>query len=590
MKRRQFLSRAAKAGAVAGIAPFAMAAEDGSSVGCETLPKLGPKQIVKDKSSVCSSSHPLVTQTMIEVLRDGGNAVDAATAGALMSATVEPHMSNHGGSVIMLNWDARTKKAYQLVSAGTLVPGLAPFRPLPSGLGGFSSPPGRPSMMACIPGFIPGLAAAHGRFGSKPWPQLCQPAIRWAEEGHPVSSFEFAQLSFDAPYTTYFPSGRDLFTPNGFLPQVGERFRNPKLAATLKRLSVDGPEYFTKGAWAQHFVAEANRLGWRIKLADMSAIAPRWVEPLRYRFRDSEVVQLNLPERTGIFSAMFLGVMEQLGLGSLGHYTDSPEALYYMAHTLRWVNWEVGMLQDPELFDAPVDMLLSKEKHKMIADTIRRTRPKIDLTEHVRLTSGNPALAAAGMPTSGPSTPPASAGSCELSVVDKQGNWCQLLNTLASSGMPGVVIDGVPMAGSAADWGLDSMFSGFLTGKGRLTFITGSTILLKDGQPWLSMGTPGSPHLTVPQVLANILEYGMEPYQASAAPRFWPLHENYSLEIESRFAPKVVDGLAKMGIAVKPLQMHDFHMGSFQICWRDSKTGKMNASADPRRCGKADGI
>ena len=586
MKRRQFL----RGTAVAGMAPFAAAADQTESVGCETLPKLGPKTLVKNKSSVCSSSHPLVTQTMIEVLRGGGNAVDAATAGALMSATVEPHMSNHGGSVIMLYWDARTSKAYQLESTGTMPQGLPPFRPLPAGLGGFSAPPGRPSMAGCIPGFIPGLAAAHGKFGSKPWAELCQAAIHWAEEGHPVSSFEFAQLTFDAPYTTYFPSGRELFTPNGFLPQVGERFRNPKLAMTLKKLAADGPEYFTKGDWARHFVAEANRLGWKITLANMSAVPPRWIEPLRYPFRESEIIQLNLPERTGVLSAMFMGVMEQLGIGSLGHYTQSPETLYYMAHALRWVNWEIGMLQDPVLFNAPVDLYLSREKHKLIADTIRRSKPRIDLTEHVRLTSGNIALAAAGMPTAGPSTPPASAGSCELSVVDREGNWCQMLNTLASSGMPGIVIDGVPMAGTAADWGLDAMFSGFLTGNGRLTFITGSTMVLKEGRPWLAFGTPGTPHLTVPQMLTNILEFGMDPYEASAAPRFWPLRENYSVEIESRVAPNLTPGLARLGIAVKPLQMHDFHFGSFQVSWRDPKTGGLNASADPRRCGKADGI
>src|SRR5271154_6825564 len=113
MKRRQFLSRTA-GGAVAGMAPFvAAAADEAPSTACETLPKLGPKAVVKNKSQVCSSSHPLVTQTMIDVLRGGGNAVDAATAGALVSATVEPHMTNHGGSVIMLYWDAKSGKPYQ---------------------------------------------------------------------------------------------------------------------------------------------------------------------------------------------------------------------------------------------------------------------------------------------------------------------------------------------------------------------------------------------------------------------------------------------------------------------------------------------
>jgi len=91
-------------------------------------------------------------------------------------------------------------------------------------------------------------------------------------------------------------------------------------------------------------------------------------------------------------------------------------------------------------------------------------------------------------------------------------------------------------------------------------------------------------------MLTNILEFGMDPYEASAAPRFWPLRENYSVEIESRVAPNLTPGLARLGIAVKPLQMHDFHFGSFQVSWRDPKTGGLNASADPRRCGKADGI
>jgi len=571
MERRQFLRRTA----ALGIAPLAAA-----ETAVDSLPRVGPHTVARDKSQAASSSHPLVTQTMLDVLRSGGNAVDAATAGALMSATVEPHMTNHGGSVVMLYWDAKTSKAYQLESTGTLVPGLPLFRPLPSGLGGFASPAGRPSMAACIPGFIPGLAAAHARFGTKPWAGLCEPAIHWADAGHPVSSFEYAQLVYDAPYTTYFPSGRELFTPHGFLPQVGEPFRNPKLSGTLKNLAKQGPEYFTKGDWARHFVAEANRLGWRITLDHMN-VAPRWIEPLRYKFRDSEIVQLHLPERTGVFSALFLGILEQLGISKLGHYSQSAESLYYMAHALRWVQWEMGTLHDPELFHTPVDLYLSPEKHKLIAETIRRSKPRIDLTEHVRLTAGNTALSAAGMPN---------AGSCELSIVDAQGNWCQLLNTMASGGIPGAAVDGVSMAGTAAEHGMDAMFSGFLTGKGRLSFVSGSTILLRDGKPHLSFGTPGTPNLTVPQVLANLLEFNMEPYEASAAPRFWPMQNNYSLEIESRISPEVVSGLAKLGVAVKPMQMHEMKMGSFQICWRDLKTGKLNASADPRRCGKADGV
>ena len=171
MKRRQFLRRTA---AVAGAAPFIAAARRTRRPPvCETLPKLGPKQVVKDKSAVCSSSHPLVTQTMIDVLRGGGNAVDAATAGALMSATVEPHMTITAAASSCCIGIPAPGKPYQLPATGRWFRDCLRFVPLPAGLGGFSAPPGRPSMAACIPGFIPGLAAAHGRFGSKPWAELC---------------------------------------------------------------------------------------------------------------------------------------------------------------------------------------------------------------------------------------------------------------------------------------------------------------------------------------------------------------------------------------------------------------------------------
>jgi gamma-glutamyltranspeptidase/glutathione hydrolase len=161
---------------------------------------------------------------------------------------------------------------------------------------------------------------------------------------------------------------------------------------------------------------------------------------------------------------------------------------------------------------------------------------------------------------------------------------------MASGGIPGAAVDGVSMAGTAAEHGMDAMFSGFLSGKGRLSFVSGSTMLLKDGKPYLAFGTPGTPNYTVPQVLANLLEFNMEPYEATCAPRFWPLQNNYTLEIESRLAPGVSAGMAKLGVAIKPMEMHAVRTGSFQVCWRDPKSGKLNASADPRRCGKADGI
>lgn len=552
------------------------------------LAHVGPKEVVRGKQAVCSSSQPLVTQTMLDVMRAGGSAVDAAVAGSLLQAVIEPHMTNHAGTAEFLYWDAASGRVYQLNGTGTLVPGLPPFRPVPPIGIRFASKEASPC--ACIPGFVPALGEMHRRFGSKPWRELCEPAVAIAEQGHPMTSFEHATLTEELAFYTFFPSGRELFTPNGFLPEVGDTFHNPALAKTLRRLAEEGPAYFTEGEWARHFVQTANRMGWPITLEHMTAIPPRWQEPLRYRHGADEIIQLSPPERTGVFTAFVMGVMSHFNLKELGHYTESAEALYLLAHTLRRAHLEMGLLYDPQLFEVPVDLWLSEDYQRMTAEILWHSRPKVDLTDHIRLTAGYPALTAAGVPTGSAGEPHPPVGSCELSVVDAQGNWVQMMNTLQSGGIPGVVVDGVPMVGSHARTHLQADIAGWFAGGGRIKCIIGSTIVLRDGQPWLALGSPGNVYGTVPQVLSSILDYGMDPYQAADLPRMDPLRDDYVLEIESRIPAPVVSGMARRGIQLRPLPMYDYNMGSFQICWRDPQTGLLNSCADPRRAGQAGGI
>ncbi len=556
-------------------------------VDTEDLARVGPKQVAQGERAVCSSSHPTVTETMLQVLKSGGNAVDAAIAGCLIQAVVEPHMTNHAGTIQFLYWEASTHTAYQLNGTGTLVPDMPPFRPIPPIGIRFASEGHAPC--ACIPGFMPALGEMHRRFGSRAWSELCQPAVEQAERGHRVSSFEYGVLQEELRFLTFFPSGRELFTPHGFVPEVGEVFENPALAQTLRNCAEQGPEYFTEGDWAVHFVAEANRLGWPIRLEHMTAIPPRWQEPLRYPHGRYEIVQLSPPERTGVFTAFVLGILSNFDLKAMGHYSASPEALYLMAHALRRVHWEMGLLHDPQIFDVPVDIWLSPDYHRLVAEVLQRSRPRVDLSRHVALTAGLPALAAAGLPTGGEGPAHSPAGSCELSIVDEQGNWVQMMNTLQSGGIPGVVVDGVPMVGSHARALLTDDIAGWFTGGGRIKSIVGSTFVLEGGRPWLALGTPGNVYGTIPQVLSSILDYGMDPYEASVLPRMDPLRDDYVLEIESRLPEQVVAGLLRYGIQIQPLPMYDYNMGSFQICWRDPSSGRLKSSADPRRAGQASG-
>jgi gamma-glutamyltranspeptidase/glutathione hydrolase len=553
----------------------------------DSVGKTGPKMVAQGSQAVCSSSHPVVTDSMLQVMKDGGNAVDAAVAGCLIQAVVEPHMTNHAGSIQFLYWEAASGRAYQLNGTGTLVPDMAPFRPIPPIGIRFASDGHAPC--ACIPGFMPALGEMHRRFGSRSWFDLCQPAVEQAERGHLVSSFEYGVLQEELRFLTYFPSGRALYTPNGFVPEVGETFQNPALAQTLRRCAEEGPAYFTEGDWAAHFVAAANHLGWPIHIEDLKAIPPRWQEPLRYRHGNQEIVQLSPPERTGVFTAFVLGVLSYFDLKSLGHYASSAEMLYLMAHTLRRAHWEMGLLYDPENFEVPLDIWLSPDYQRMAAELLLRSRPRVDLTNHIALSSGYPALVAAGLPTAESAPPHPPGGSCELSIVDPQGNWVQMMNTLQSGGIPGIVVDGVPMVGSHARARLSDDIAGWFSGGGRIKSIVGSTIVLQDGQPWLALGTPGNVYGTIPQVLSSILDYNMDPYQASVLPRMDPLRDDYVLEIESQLPGEVVAGMLKYGIQILPLPAFDYNMGSFQICWRDPASGLLKSSADPRRAGKAGG-
>ena len=547
----------------------------------------GPKETVTGKRAVCSTDNAIVTETVLATMAAGGNAADAAIAGAMVQAAVEPFMTNHTGTVSMLYREAATGRYHQLHSAGTFPPHLPPFRPTPKTDGGL----GRMPPSACIPGFMPGLAAIHQRFGTLPWADLCQDAIRWAETGHPVSSFEYGALLGELDFTTYFPEGRRFFMPGGHVPTVGTLFGNAAMAETLRQVASEGPGYMIEGGWAAAFVDTANRMGWPITLADMSANPPRWIEPMRFSHGRFEIVGLSAPEQQGVFLSMTLGILDHLGLGNMEH--GSAEHLFAMGHALRLGLYFCGFLGDPTVGPYDTDQLRDGDFHRSLARLIRGMRPAHDLSNHVRLTDrtsfrsdghGLPGIPSSEIQSRQPS------GSCELSIIDADGNWLQMMNTLQSGGIPGMVVGGIPMIGSHATFaGVSGHFDIKLVEGARLRSIVGHSFILQDGEPIHGLGTPGNVYCTVPQVVSNLLDFGLAVDAAIEAPRILPLGEDNRLIVEDRVAPSTVQGLARMGIGMSAMPAYDWHMGSFQMCFRD-ETGMLGAAADPRRCGVAGGL
>lgn len=549
----------------------------------------GPKAPVTGLKAAVSTDSAIVTSTMLQVLHDGGNAVDAGIAGCLVQAAVEPFMTNLTGTVTFLYYEAKSGQYYQLDSAGFLPSGLAPFKPVPPQPVGYAVMP--PS--ACIPGFMPGLKALHERFATRPWAELCAPAIRWAEDGHPVSSFEYYVNTWGADFTTFFPEGRAFYRADGHFTPVGHRFVPPGMAQTLRRVAEYGPDHMISGQWAEAFVAKANEMGWNITLEHMVENSPRWIEPMRFQHREYEIVSLGVPQQQGAYIAVTLGILRELNLRSVR--PGSAEHYFYLSHALRLAQIHCGFLTDTVVADAALDVMLDVEHHKQLARLIRGLQPKVDLSDHVRLATGlaggpGGIYGAAGAPTKGRSDTKQPSGSCELSIVDSEGNWVQMMNTLQSGGIPAMVVEGVPMVGAHATFGgLTSSIDGRIFKGARLRQPLGNTFVLKDGKPLFSLGSPGNVHCTVPQVLAWLLEFGYAPYEAVAAPRILPMGEDSSLLLEDRVSEKTLDGLAAMGVNVKVSEGWDFHMGSFAMCFRDTD-GSIGTVADPRRCGVADGL
>ncbi|GAM97366.1 gamma-glutamyltranspeptidase [alpha proteobacterium U9-1i] len=552
----------------------------------------GPKKPASGLKAAVTTDSAIVTEAMLAILKAGGNAADAAVAGCLVQAAVEPFMTNHAGLVTCLYFEAATGQIHQLDSQGVFPSGLPPFKPMAASVGAYASVP--PS--AIIPGFMPGMKEIHRRFGTQKWSDLCAPAVDWAERGHPVSSFEYGINVWGEKFVTHFPEGRAFYQPNGFFPSVGDIFVPKGLGATLAGVAKDGPDYMIDGPWAKDFVRKANEMGWNITLEHMRETPPRWYDPLRFRHNEFEIVSLAPPQLQGLQMAVAMGVLRHLGIADMT--PGSAEHFWAMGHALRQGarHWEYA--QDETVYGVPKEEILDDGYHAHLAKMIAKARPKVDLTDHMRLAGGDASakdvmtslFTGDGRPRLSATSSDRPTGSCEIAVVDEAGNWMQIMNTLQGSGIPGMVIGGVPMVGSHASFGnLMSTMDATLIKGAKLRCTIGNTFVLKDGRPVMSAGSPGNVHCTVPQVLAYALDFKLDAYAAVDAPRMLAMNEARGVVIEDRLAPGVVEDLHRMGVRVSVAPGYDHHMGSFAVITRDDN-GTYTAVADPRRCGVADGV
>lgn len=552
---------------VALLAPRTLSAQTGPVDLSDPRLNQGPKTVAIGEKGMVSTQLLSSTEAALRVLKDGGNAVDAALTALFVQEVADYHMVFLFGSMSALYHDAKTGKTHAIVAIGA--------HPDPDRNGG------KGTEQVVVGGTVRGASALSKRFGSKPWASLVAPAIREAEVGPLVTSYMYGfnfgmwESGFLSDLRSH-GDARKFYMPDGHLVGAGQRWKMPALAATLREVSKD-PDYMYTGAWGRKFVEAVKKAGMSVTMEDLAEYQPEWAEPVRVTYRGHELLGSPAPDTGGLAIGFNLNVLENFDLPRLGSYTKSAESMEIVARAMARVNEETrGAIRDPLTYHVPGALWLSKDYGRMVAEFVKQTMPKVSLAAK---TAEAPAPGARVVTT---------VGSNHIVVADAQGNWISMLHTI-HGGAPGIFIDGVRATGS----GLPAPSRG----PGRRLILPISAIMaMKDGKPWLAMGTPGNPPQPVTEVLLNIFDFGLSPDQAAEAPRFWSLADDANgghglkVQYESRLPAEVVSGLRARGFALEDLGAYNYHTGSMQIVWRDPKTGRLMGSTDARRLGNAQGF
>jgi gamma-glutamyltranspeptidase/glutathione hydrolase len=504
----------------------------------------GKARVTEGARAMVVSGSPIASEVGRDIMRRGGNAVDAAVAVGFALAVVHPEAGNIGGGGFMV---IRTKdgQVRALDYRET-----APARGTRDMYVDRRGDPTRLSLTgalaAGVPGAVAGLVEAHRRYGKLPLRAVIEPAVRLARDGFIVDTVRSNSIDSDRERLYLFAASRAQFLPGGRAPVAGTRLRQPDLARTLAAIRDRGAAGFYRGRTAELIVAEMRRSGGLIGRADLAGYRALWREPISTRYRGYTIYSMPPASSGGVTMAQILNIMEGFGplppFGSTALLHDETEAMR-RAFTDRNV-----YLGDPGFVKMPLAQLLSREH----ADSLRRQIDPLHATPTPRF---NAAL------RSGSST-------THYSVVDADGNAVSCTTTLNDSYGSAVTVTGAgfllndEMDDFATAPGKPNMYglvqgeaNAIQPGKRMLSAMTPSIVLDPEGRLFLVVGTPGGPRIItmVYHVISNVIDHHMSLADAVTAPRLHHQALPDTIRVErGGFLPAVLDSLRAMGHAVLP--------------------------------------
>ena len=558
-------------------------------------PDLG-RRLVAEHGMV-TSAHPLASEAGVEMLRRGGNAVDAAVATAFAVGVAEPEMSGVGGGGAMLVW-LQAQHRFEFLDFYPAQP-VASFRRVRATRADSASP----LRAVGVPGNVAGLLEAHAKFGKLPREVVMAPAIRLAEDGYPLYQVLAEMVQRDSARLTRDPVARAIFFPGGPTLGVGERVKNPELAATLKRISAEGRKGFYEGETAQQVVARMNEGGHPVTLADLAAYAPNWRRPLCTTYRGRAVLSAP-PPQGGLQVLHSLKLLERFDLPTLGLPTRSADAFDVFTSAMRGGLQMSRFNDDPRWVTIPARGLVSSgyaDKWrgdvgvKRVADSLSSQDPrpfdKGEVPAACRPFDPFTGTSAATTNASGEEPKPndnAPGGeTTHISVVDADGNAVAVTVTNSSVFGSGAAVSGFFLNDSGirffrAD---DLDRAGAPAWRTRQTTIA-PTIVLDGDRPTMVVGSPGGARipLAMMQTMSYVLDYKLDALEAVRMSRIYPQRVGKQVELEGSFDPHALEGARAMGY--QPTAQA-FGYARLYLIVRDGK--RWIGAADPRHDGQVRG-
>lgn len=525
------------------------------------------REAVADRGMV-TSNHPLASLAGTEMLVQGGNAVDAAVATMFALSVVEPMMTSIFGAgfltIRLADGTQTTIDNYATIPAAATESMFDPIEgSLDNDVAGALNDVGY--LAVATPGTLLGWATAVDRYGRLDLAAVMAPAIRFARRGFRVSPYLRSIIEMSRDALARFPASADVFLPGGTLPSVGSMLQRSDYAETLQRIAENGPNWLYRGPLGEVVAADMDRGGGLITTDDLAGYQVFERKPVHGRYRGYEIISMAPTSSGGTHIIQMLNIVEGFDLRQMGFGT--PDTVHVIAEAMKIAFADrFRYMADPATTDVPVDWLTS-------ADYAATRRSEISLQRAQQF--------CAAIPGDGEGR-----STTHCCAVDADGNVVSTTQTLNSGFGSKVTVPGTGMLLNNCMHLMDPNpgRTNSIAPKKRILSSMSPTIVLRDGQPFMAIGTPGGVRIfgSVMQAIINVIDHGMSLQQAVEAPRLWD--RGPVLELETGFAdlPELKRELERRGHAVEtPLKV----AGGMNGILIDPETGQLHGAA----CWRADG-